>query len=118
MAEQEHPKLERARAFYARYGALTLMLGRFLPLVRTVAPTLAGMGVMTYRRFLLFNAMGCILWAAAFLFTGYFFGHVPYLRSYLPLVIVLITMLSAVPVAVHELRRRRSAAQRPSAPAE
>jgi membrane-associated protein len=75
------------------------------------------MGAMTYRRFLLFNALGCVLWTAIFLFLGYFFGHIPFARSYLPLAIVVITILSAVPVAVHHLRQRRACPRRPSAPA-
>jgi membrane-associated protein len=116
-AQREHPNLARARAFYDRYGSLTLVLGRFLPLVRHLAPTLAGMGVMTYRRFLLFNAMGCVLWTAVFLFLGYFFGHIPLVRSYLPLAIVVITVLSAAPVAVHHLRQRRARSRPPSTPA-
>src|SRR6185369_8692081 len=76
-----NPKhLEKTHEFYERYGGKTIILARFVPIVRTFAPFVAGMGKMTYRRFMAFNVIGGIVWIALFLIAGYAFGNVPVIK--------------------------------------
>jgi membrane-associated protein len=103
--EQPHPRLEKVRAFYARYGVLMLLFGRFIPVVRTVAPLLAGSRAMTYRRFIVFSTIGCAMWAAGFLFLGCGFGHIPWARTYLPVGIMAVAVASLVIAVALKMRR-------------
>jgi membrane-associated protein len=106
--KQEH--LERTRAFYARHGGKTIVLARFIPIIRTFAPFVAGVGRMHYPRFLAYNVAGAVLWVSLFVLGGYFFGNIPAVRSNFTLVILAIIALSVVPVIVELLRGRRSEA--------
>jgi membrane-associated protein len=103
--KQEH--LERTRAFYARHGGKTIVLARFIPIIRTFAPFVAGVGRMHYPRFLAYNVAGAVLWVSLFVLGGYFFGNIPAVRSNFTLVILAIIALSVVPVVVEFLRGRR-----------
>ena len=78
--------LERAHAFYERHGGKTIIIARFVPIVRTFAPFVAGIGSMTYKRFLLFNVVGGALWVLLFVPAGYFFGSVPFVKNNFSLV--------------------------------
>jgi membrane-associated protein len=102
--KQEH--LERTRAFYARHGGKTIVLARFIPIIRTFAPFVAGVGRMHYPRFLAYNVAGAVLWVSLFVLGGYFFGNIPAVRSNFTLVILAIIALSVVPVVVEFLRGR------------
>jgi membrane-associated protein len=101
--------LERTHAFYERHGGKTIVLTRFLPIIRTFAPFVAGVGSMAHARFQLFNIAGGVLWVGSLLYAGFFFGNIPFIRNNLTLVIFGIIGLSLVPFALgyarHRLRR-------------
>jgi len=98
--------LERTHRFYARHGGKTIILARFVPIVRTFAPFVAGIGHMDYRRFLMFSAAGAMLWVGLLVSSGYLFGKLPMVKDNFALVIVAIIAFSLVPVAVEYLRAR------------
>lgn len=105
--------VEKARAFFERHGSKTIVLARFVPIVRTFAPILAGVGDMPYRTFVTFNVLGGLLWAVGVTTLGYVLGETaPWVEDYLLLVIAVIVLLSLVPVAIEVLRSRRSTSQR------
>lgn len=105
--------VEKARAFFERHGSKTIVLARFVPIVRTFAPILAGVGEMKYRTFVTFNVLGGLLWAVGVTTLGYILGETaPWVEDYLLLVIAVIVGLSLLPVAIEILRSRRSTSQR------
>ncbi len=107
-----NPKhLERTHAFYERYGGKTIVLARFIPIVRTFAPFVAGIGRMTYSRFLLYNVAGGIVWISAFVYAGYFFGNIPLVKKNFALVIFAIILVSIAPAVIEYIRHRRRSAQ-------
>jgi membrane-associated protein len=106
--------LRRTHDFYERYGAKTIVIARFVPIVRTFAPFVAGIGAMSYPRFLAYNVFGGVLWVAVCVFSGYFFGSLPIVRQNFTLVILAIIVLSVLP-AVFEFLRQRAQARRATA---
>jgi len=103
-----NPKhLERTHAFYERHGGKTVIIARFVPIVRTYVPFVAGVGSMPYLRFLAFSAAGALLWVLSLCLAGYFFGNLPLVRDNLTLVILAIVLLSISPGLVAWLRHRR-----------
>ena len=98
--------LERTHEFYARHGGKTIILARFVPVVRTFAPFVAGIGRMDYRRFLVFSVAGAILWVGLLVSCGYLFGKLPIVQDNFALVIVAIIAFSLVPVAIEYARAR------------
>jgi len=100
--------LDRTHEFYEKYGNMTIVLARFIPIVRTFAPFVAGMARMTYWRFLVYNVMGGIVWVLLFVLGGYFFGNLPIVRENFSLVILAIILLSLMPPMLEYLRRRRT----------
>jgi membrane-associated protein len=107
--------LLRTQEFYEKYGAKAIILARFVPIVRTFAPFVAGIGKMGYRKFSLYNITGGIAWVALCLMSGYFFGGLPFVARNFELVIVAIILISVMPMVVEFIlaRRRRAAAAKP-----
>ena len=102
--------LQRTHEFYEKYGGKTIILARFVPIIRTFAPFVAGVGSMTYARFAVYNVTGGVAWVLSFLMAGYFFGQLPIVKQYFHLVIVAIIVISVIPIVVEFVRARRAAA--------
>jgi membrane-associated protein len=98
--------LDRTHEFYERHGGKTVILARFAPIIRTFMPFVAGLGRMTYPRFLTYDIFGGILWPSLFVLSGYFFGNLPLVKKYFSLVIVAIIIISLIPILYQVLRMR------------
>ena len=98
--------LERTHAFYERHGGKAIIIARFVPIVRTYVPFVAGIGAMPYARFLAFSVGGAALWVCSLSLAGYWFGNIPAVKENLAAVIVVIVLLSVTPIAVEFLRAR------------
>jgi membrane-associated protein len=98
--------LERTHRFYEKHGGKTIIIARFVPIIRTYAPFVAGIGSMTYSRFLIYNVIGGILWIAVCVFAGYFFGNISIVKQNFSLVILAIILISIMPVAIEFIRHR------------
>ncbi|OQP32477.1 MULTISPECIES: DedA family protein [Pantoea] len=103
--------LDKTHAFYDRHGGKTIILARFVPIVRTFAPFVAGMGHMSYRHFALFNVAGALAWVLLFSYAGYLFGDLPVVQENLKLLIVGIIVVSVLPGVIEVWRHRRQAKQ-------
>jgi membrane-associated protein len=99
--------LTEAQAFYEKYGSKTVILARFVPIVRTFAPFVAGIGRMNYARFLIFSLIGAVAWVSICLSGGLYLGSKPFFKKHFELVIVAIVLISVVPIGVEWLRARR-----------
>ena len=104
LIKREH--LDKAHAFYEKYGGKTIVIARFMPIVRTYAPFVAGVGLMRYRLFVLFSALGSVLWISSLTVGGYFLGNIPEIKNNLTLVILLIIFISILPALIEYLRQR------------
>jgi membrane-associated protein len=102
--------LERTHQFYEKHGGNTIIIARFIPIIRTFAPFVAGIGSMTYRKFLSYNVVGGILWIFSLTLAGYFFGNIPVVRNNFSLVIMAIVVISIMPGVIEYLRQRGKAA--------
>jgi membrane-associated protein len=96
--------LDRTHGFYERHGKATVILARFLPIIRTFAPFVAGVGRMTYHTFLFFSIVGALLWVNLFILVGYFFGNVPFIKQNFSLVIVALILIPGIPAAAEFIR--------------
>ena len=99
--------VERTRRFYERYGAKTIVIARFVPIVRTFAPVLAGVGEMEYRRFVFYNVAGGVGWVVSMTSAGYLMGQFPVIGSNIHIMVLIVIVLSLIPIAVELLRERR-----------
>jgi len=104
---QEH--LRRTQAFYDKYGGVTIIIGRFVPIIRTFAPFLAGVAGMSYARFLCYNVVGAFLWIASLVYAGYLFGNIPWVKQNLSWIVVGIIVVSLLPAISTYLKERRAA---------
>jgi membrane-associated protein len=103
--------LRRTEAYFERYGGATVLVSRFVPIVRTVAPFVAGIGRMPLGTFQIYNVAGAAAWVLLFVWGGYFFGNIPWIKSHFGLVTIAIIVVSVVPLLSVMLRRRRGAAR-------
>lgn len=110
--------LEKTQDFYEKHGGKTIILARFVPIVRTFAPFVAGVGTMHYGRFLSFNVIGAFLWTGIFIWLGYFFGNIPFVKRNFELVIVVIILISVVPMAIEYVRSKARKDEHTSAAAQ
>jgi membrane-associated protein len=92
--------------FYEKYGGKTIILARFIPIIRTFAPFVAGIGAMDYPHFFFFNVIGAVLWVSIFTFGGYFFGNLPFVRDNFTIVIMVIILISVLPGVFEFLREK------------
>jgi len=106
--------LDRTHEFYARHGGKTIVLARFIPIIRTFAPFVAGIGAMTYQHFIAYNVLGGVLWVGLFTFLGYFFGNLRVVQENFSLVIIAIILISIIPGVVEFLRERARNARKPA----
>ena len=102
--------LQRANQFYLRHGGKTIIMARFIPLIRTYAPFVAGAAAMSYWHFVMFNIAGAFLWVASLSYAGYYFGNLPWVKSNLSLIILMIIVLSVLPAVLEYYRQRRTQA--------
>lgn len=100
--------LERTQQFFDRYGGKTIVLARFVPIVRTFAPFLAGVAGMPYRRFLPYNVIGGVAWIASLVYAGYVFGNIPWVKDNLSLIVVGIVVVSLIPAVITFVQERRA----------
>ncbi len=100
--------LDKTHKFYEKYGGKTIIIARFVPIVRTFAPFVAGVGVMSYGKFFAYNVIGGILWVALFLSGGYFFGNMPIIKKNFSIAIFAVIILSVMPIVIEYWKHKRS----------
>jgi membrane-associated protein len=103
--------LERTHRFYEKHGGITIVIARFMPIIRTFAPFVAGLGFMNHGRFMLYNITAGIAWVGIFVFGGYYFGNIPVVRRNFTLVILAIIVISMMPAVIEFLRHRYRSSQ-------
>lgn len=107
---------DKTHGFVERHGAKSVLLGRFVPIVRTFCPFVAGVGAMDYRRFVLFDTMGAVLWVGVCVGAGHLFGNIPAVKKHFELAVVGVIAISLLPLAIEFLRARSRSRNRPAAP--
>lgn len=102
--KKEH--LEKTHQFYEKHGGKTIIIARFIPIIRTFAPFVAGIGAMTYSKFILYNVVGGVIWCALFVYGGYFFGNLPIVKNNFSIVIIVIIIISVLPGVIEFARHK------------
>jgi membrane-associated protein len=100
--------LDRTKLFYEKHGGKTIILARFIPIIRTFAPFIAGIGIMKYSKFLIYNLIGGFLWVSFFVFLGYFFGNIPLVKENFEITILIIVFISVIPVLIEVIKSKLS----------
>ena len=113
----KHEHLEKTHLFFDKHGGKTIIFARFLPIIRTFAPFVAGIGSMSYGRFIVFNVVGGIAWICLFVLGGYFFGNIPAVKNNFTWVIIGIVIISVLPIFIELVRSRRAKGQAPKSAA-
>jgi len=109
--------LDRTHAFYEKHGGKTIIIARFIPIIRTFAPFVAGVGAMTYPKFISYNVIGGMAWVGLFLFGGYFFGNLPFVQSNFSFVLMAIIFISVLPAIIEIINSRLQARKQTQPPA-
>lgn len=109
--------LDRTHAFYEKHGGKTIIVARFIPIIRTFAPFVAGIGAMTYPKFIAYNVIGGLAWVALFSFLGYFFGNLPIVQQNFTFVILVIIFISVLPAIIEVIRGRQERRKQTQPPA-
>ena len=107
--------LDRTHEFYEKHGGKTIIIARFIPIIRTFAPFVAGIGAMNYGRFITYNVVGGIVWVTIFTFGGYYFGNLPFVKENFSLVVIAIIFISVVPMIFEFIKQRTSGAKQAGA---
>ena len=102
--KKEH--LEKTHQFYEKHGGKTIIIARFIPIIRTFAPFVAGVGAMTYSKFIMYNIVGGVLWCSLFIYGGYFFGNLPIVKNNFSIVIIVIIIISVLPGVIEFARHK------------
>ncbi len=103
----KHEHLEKTHAFYEKHGGKTVILARFLPIIRTFAPFVAGVGTMNYRNYVMFSIVGGVSWIGSLTLAGFFFGNIPIIKNNLTLMIIVIVFVSFIPAILEYIKHRR-----------
>jgi membrane-associated protein len=110
----KHENLDKTHEFFEKYGANTVIFARFVPIIRTFAPFVAGLGAMEYRKFILYSIAGSVLWVGVCLFAGYFFGQIPWVRDNFTVAVLIIVVATVIPAAFEIIRHRLKAHRKAS----
>lgn len=99
--------LKKANIFYEKHGSMTIVVGRFIPIIRTFVPFVAGIGEMSYSKFIIYNMLGGLLWVTLFLGGGYFFGNLPFIKQHFSYVLIAIIIISIIPAIAAFIKEKR-----------
>ncbi len=100
--------LTRTQEYYKKYGGITIFLARFIPIIRTFAPFVAGLGKMDYKKFISYNATGGLIWVLLFTLSGYFLGNIPQIKENFSIIVILIIIISLVPILLEFIKHKKS----------
>lgn len=100
-------QLEKSHAFFEKYGVVSIVLARFIPIVRTIVPFIAGISKMSWRKYTFYNLVGAVSWVSLFIMVGFFFGNIPFVEKNFSLVVMAIIVISVVPVIIEVIRSRK-----------
>ncbi len=109
--------LDRTHVFYEKHGGITIIIARFIPIIRTFAPFVAGIGAMTYPKFIAYNVIGGVAWVGLFVFGGFYFGKLPFIQQNFSFVLLAIIFISVLPAIIEFIRSRQEARKTPQPPA-
>lgn len=101
-------QLEKSHAFFEKHGVVSIVLARFIPIVRTIVPFIAGVSDMTWKKYTLYNLVGAVVWVSIFVIVGYLFGNIPFVANNFSLVVIMIVFISLIPILVEVIRNKKA----------